>query len=155
MARENGFNVLVLAQHLDDFAESFYMSFARNGLLRTMKACYEEGKDHIRVIRPFCFLRETETKKFVIEAKLPVISENCPACFAGPQERERIKRLLDHEESVVPNLFDSLRKCLLPLMSARVVDVLQLETKALRDAYEADVGAKKKAKERDDDDAYN
>ena len=37
-ARREGYNVLALGQHLDDFAESFVMSAFRNGLLRTMKA---------------------------------------------------------------------------------------------------------------------
>ena len=36
-ARREGYNVLALGQHLDDFAESFVMSAFRNGLLRTMK----------------------------------------------------------------------------------------------------------------------
>lgn len=38
--RREGYNVLALGQHLDDFAESFIMSSFRNGLLRTMKAHY-------------------------------------------------------------------------------------------------------------------
>lgn len=35
--RENGYDVLVLGQHLDDLAESFVMSAFFNGKLRTMK----------------------------------------------------------------------------------------------------------------------
>ncbi len=38
--RREGYNVLVLAQHLDDLAESFLMSSFHNGNLRTMKANY-------------------------------------------------------------------------------------------------------------------
>src|SRR3989338_8352012 len=39
-AREQGYNVLALAHHLDDLAESFLMSAFYNGRLRTMKAHY-------------------------------------------------------------------------------------------------------------------
>jgi tRNA 2-thiocytidine biosynthesis protein TtcA len=38
--RREGYNVLAFAQHMDDFAESFMMSFFFNGDLRTMKAHY-------------------------------------------------------------------------------------------------------------------
>ena len=39
-ARREGYNKLVLAQHLDDLAESMLMSAFHNGRLRTMKAAY-------------------------------------------------------------------------------------------------------------------
>ncbi|CAM9236457.1 unnamed protein product, partial [Laminaria digitata] len=39
--REHGYNKLVLAQHLDDLAESFIMSALHNGQVRTMKANYK------------------------------------------------------------------------------------------------------------------
>lgn len=39
-ARREGYNVLALAQHLDDLAESFVMSAFHNGRLTTMKAHY-------------------------------------------------------------------------------------------------------------------
>jgi hypothetical protein len=38
--RKHGYNKLVLAQHLDDLVESFFMSAMHNGLIRTMKAAY-------------------------------------------------------------------------------------------------------------------
>lgn len=46
-AREGGYNKLVLAQHLDDLAESFFMSAIHNGFLRTMKANYQVGEVRI------------------------------------------------------------------------------------------------------------
>ena len=39
-ARREGYNVLAMAQHLDDLAESFLMSALHNGALRSMKAHY-------------------------------------------------------------------------------------------------------------------
>jgi tRNA 2-thiocytidine biosynthesis protein TtcA len=85
-ARREQYNVLVLAQHLDDLAESFIMSSFYNGNLRTMKAHYTCDAGDIRVIRPFSYVRERLTREFSVTSNLPVITENCPACFEGPKE---------------------------------------------------------------------
>ncbi len=108
-ARRKGYNVLAMGQHLDDLAESFLMSAFHNGFLRTMKANYtvkwviklmlclcwqvctnipytcREGD--LRVIRPFVFVRENHLRQFADKVKLPVITENCPACFEAPKVR--------------------------------------------------------------------
>jgi hypothetical protein len=47
---------------------------------------------------------------------LSVINENCPACFEEPKERARIKKLLSREESLYPNLYDHIRRALIPVM---------------------------------------
>ncbi|GBG25428.1 Cytoplasmic tRNA 2-thiolation protein 1 [Hondaea fermentalgiana] len=117
-AREHGYNKLVLAQHLDDSAETLMMGLFHNGIARAMMANYEEKKGDVRVIRPLAYVREHETKAFSYAAKLPVINENCPACFEAPQERQRIKRMLAKEEATCPRMFHSLRRALLPLMDA-------------------------------------
>ena len=81
--RREGYNVLVLAQHLDDLAESFLMSVFHNGILRTMKACYMNKEQDIRIIRPFVYVREKQLREFAKTMNLPIIDENCPACFEG------------------------------------------------------------------------
>merc|ERR1711968_126074 len=121
--RDNGYNVLALAQHLDDLAESFIMSALHNGQVRTMKANYLIQAGAIRVIRPLVYVREAEMKKFAYGAKLPVINENCPACFEGPKERHRVKKLLAQEESLFPGMFGNLRRAMLPLMDGKIYDV--------------------------------
>lgn len=115
-ARKNGYNVLALGQHLDDLAESFMMSAFNNGSLQTMKANYVIDEGDLRVIRPLVYVRERMTKEFAQEAKLPVIHENCPACFAAPKERHRIKLLLATQEQIVPSLFSNLLRAMQPLM---------------------------------------
>ena len=87
VARENGYNVLALAQHLDDLAETFLMSSFFGGKLRTMQAHYLNDAGDVRVIRPFVYVRERQTRDFAANSNLPVIPENCPACFAMPQQR--------------------------------------------------------------------
>ena len=81
-----------------------------------MKANYWNDQHDIQVIRPLIYAREKTMKQFAYESRLPVVNENCPACFEQPKERERIKKLLRHEETMCPGMYDSLRRALLPLM---------------------------------------
>ena len=126
--REHKYNKLVLAQHLDDLGESFLMSVLHNGQLRTMKAKYTIEAGDVEVIRPFSYLREAATRDFAKAAALPVINENCPACFEEPKERARVKQVLSQEESMVPNLFANLRKAILPLMHDDLYEVIERVT---------------------------
>ena len=114
--REQGYNVLALAQHLDDLAESFLMSAFHGGQLRTMKAHYLNDAGDIRIIRPLVYVRERQTREFALEAGLPIIPDSCPACFTMPTQREHMKQLLAAEEQQNKNLFSSLLKAMRPLM---------------------------------------
>ncbi|XP_065179640.1 uncharacterized protein LOC135810102 [Sycon ciliatum] len=117
--RREGYNVLAMGQHLDDLTESFMMSCFHNGLLRTMKANYTVQSGDLRVIRPLVFVREEMLRHFAEQARLPVITENCPACFEAPKERHRVKRLLAEQEAIFPQLYRSLQSALHPLMAKR------------------------------------
>lgn len=115
-ARENKCNKLVLSQHLDDCAESFLMSIMHNGFIRTMKANYKINAGDVSVIRPLVYCRESLMTEFAKSANLPVINENCPACFEEPKERARMKKLLSREETLYPNLYDHIRRALIPIL---------------------------------------
>jgi len=115
-ARENKCNKLVLAQHLDDCAESFLMSIMHNGFIRTMKANYKINAGDVSVIRPLVYCRESLMTEFAKSANFPVINENCPACFEEPKERARMKKLLSREETLYPNLYDHIRRALIPIL---------------------------------------
>jgi tRNA 2-thiocytidine biosynthesis protein TtcA len=86
-AREGGYNVVALAQHLDDLAESFLMSAFFAGNLHTMRAHYLVDAGDLRVIRPLVYVRERQTAEFARACRLPVVPDNCPACFRTPTER--------------------------------------------------------------------
>ena len=129
-ARREGYGVLAMAQHLDDCAESFLMSALHNGSLRSMKAHYTVDAQDLRVIRPLVLVRETEAEAFAEGAALPIVAENCPACFDAPKERYRVKCLLATQEAAFPMLFQSLTKCLLPLMEPGVEDFLRRRREA-------------------------
>lgn len=70
----------------------------------------------MRIIRPFVYLREQQTREFAIQNNLPIISDNCPACFESPKERARIKTLLAEQEHETPALFSKLLKAMTPLL---------------------------------------
>ena len=115
-ARNEGYNVLALAQHLDDLAESFLMSAFHGGQLKTMKAHYVNDAGDLRIIRPLVYARERQTTTFARDAALPVIQDNCPACFSMPTERQHMKELLGGEEERHKNLFKNLLTAMRPLM---------------------------------------
>jgi tRNA 2-thiocytidine biosynthesis protein TtcA len=117
VARREQYNVLALAQHLDDLAESFLMSAFHSGQLRTMKAHYRIDAGDLRVIRPLVYVRERQTRAFANAMKLPVIGENCPACFHMPTQREHMKQLLSGEETCNKLLFRRILSAIRPLMS--------------------------------------
>ena len=95
---------------MDDCAESFLMSAFHNSQLFTMKANYSNKEGDIRIIRPLVYVRETETRKFAEGNKLPIVPENCPACFSEPKERNRMKQLLAQQEILHPSIFHSLKE---------------------------------------------
>lgn len=118
-ARREGYNVIAMGQHLDDLAESFVMSAFHNGVLRTMKANYLIDAGDLRVIRPLVTCREALFHEFSKKNNLPIIADNCPACFSAPKERHRIKLMLAQQENLFPSMFSSILKTITPLMKLK------------------------------------
>lgn len=151
--RTYGYTKLILAQHLDDLCESFLMSLLHNGQTRTMKAKYLNETGDITVIRPFIYVRETATRDFSIAARLPIINENCPACFEEPKERARVKKLLQQEEAMVPNLFYNLKRALVPLMHDDTYHVLKAVADKITEAgnvrFDGNKSSRKKGRDED------
>ncbi len=116
VARREGYNVLALGQHLDDFSESLFMSICHNGKIQTMKANYINNDKDIRIIRPLVFVRERQLENFAKKANFPIIMDNCPACFRKPTEREYFKQLLLNEEKRNPNLYPNLLNAMKPIL---------------------------------------
>ncbi|MCK5522761.1 MAG: tRNA 2-thiocytidine biosynthesis protein TtcA [Thiomargarita sp.] len=115
-ARKEGYNVLALAQHLDDLAESFLMSALYSGRLQTMKAHYTNKTGDVRIIRPLVYARERQMADFAKAADLPLIQDNCPACFTAPTQREHVKALLTDEERAHKDIYQNLLHAMRPLM---------------------------------------
>jgi tRNA 2-thiocytidine biosynthesis protein TtcA len=121
-ARREGYTVLALGHHLDDLAESFFMSVFQNGSLHTIKAHYLNKEGDIRIIRPLIYVREQEIRNFAHQAGFPIIPSRCgedSLDFRTPTQRRHIKQLLAQEEKNNPRLFHSLLAAMKPLTSAR------------------------------------
>eukprot|EP00545_Synedropsis_sp_CCMP1620_P007982 CAMPEP_0119022258 /NCGR_PEP_ID=MMETSP1176-20130426/27562_1 /TAXON_ID=265551 /ORGANISM="Synedropsis recta cf, Strain CCMP1620" /LENGTH=213 /DNA_ID=CAMNT_0006977043 /DNA_START=90 /DNA_END=728 /DNA_ORIENTATION=- len=93
-----------------------------------MKAHYQINAGDISVIRPMVYCRESLMTEFAKAANLPVINENCPACFEEPKERARIKKLLNREETLFPNFYDNIRRSLIPLMHEDATAIMRCYT---------------------------
>merc|ERR1711934_1166608 len=81
-----------------------------------MKASYTNTEGDLRIIRPLVYAREKNLRKFAEGSKLPIIAENCPACFEAPKERQRVKQLLAQQELLFPRLYWNLKTALFPVM---------------------------------------
>lgn len=46
--------------------------------------CLKRDGD-LRIIRPFVYVREKDLRAFAEQNHLPIIAENCPACFEAPK----------------------------------------------------------------------
>ncbi len=134
VARDHGYNVIVLGQHLDDLAESFFMSAFHGGQLRTMKAHYTIEAGDLRVIRPLIYARERQTRDFASTAQLPVVPDSCPACFTKPTERQHMKELLAAEEQRYPTIFRSLLTAMRPLLGGKGTPELRAEDEEIAEA---------------------
>jgi tRNA(Ile)-lysidine synthase TilS/MesJ len=116
VCREKNYNVLALGQHLDDLAESLMMSIFHNGKLNTMKANYINDAGDVRIIRPLVYTREAQLRDFAKNADLPIIADNCPACFEMPTQREYFKQLLLHEEKSNKALYKNILSAMKRIM---------------------------------------
>lgn len=121
-ARREGYTVLALGHHLDDLAESFFMSVFQNGSLHTIKAHYRNKEGDIRIIRPLIYVREQEIRNFAHQSGFPLIPSRCgedSPHFRAPTQRRHIKQLLAQEEKNNPRLFHSLLAAMKPLTIAQ------------------------------------
>lgn len=89
-----------------------------------MKANYTIDKGDLRVIRPLVTCREVLFKEFAEKYQLPVITDNCPACFSAPKERHRVKLMLAQQEDLFPGLFQSILKTITPLMTTNIKQLM-------------------------------
>ncbi len=111
-AAEGGYNKVALGHHLDDAAESFFMSMLYNGAMRSMPPKYRAEKGFV-VIRPLIWVRERQTRAFVEENGIQAIGdEACPAMLKKvklPHARESTKAMLERWEREMPDLFKQLK----------------------------------------------
>jgi tRNA(Ile)-lysidine synthetase-like protein len=115
VAERLGYGKLALAHHLDDAAETFFMSMLYGGKLRSMPPRYKATDHNITVIRPLIKVREEQLRECACSNGFPVVGdENCPAFkmkVKMPHARMEIKAKLKEWESSRAGLFNQLRRC--------------------------------------------
>ncbi|MFV2058676.1 MAG: tRNA 2-thiocytidine biosynthesis protein TtcA, partial [Thiohalomonadales bacterium] len=67
-------------------------------------------------IRPLVYARERQTADYAKKAGLPVIKDNCPACFNMPSQRQKMKQLLLQQEQENSHLYKNLLSAMRPLL---------------------------------------
>lgn len=111
------------------------MNLFYSGSLNTMKAAYETecvmfdldssasrdcepGTTYLaKIVRPLVYIREAELAAFATKNNLPIITENCPACFLSPTERLRTKLLIATLEQHSASLVSVMMRAINPLVS--------------------------------------
>ena len=115
---------------------------------KAMKANYKINAGDMSVIRPMVYCRESLMTDFAKANNLPIINENCPACFEEPKERARIKKLLSREETLYPNIHDKIRRALIPIMHDDMTSILKSYTEEALARSRKKQGPGKKNKKR-------
>lgn len=105
-ARELGCNVLALGHHADDLAETTLMNLVHNGRVETMAPVRDYFAGAFRLIRPLCYLRESEIRRLARAAEFPEPPPVCPlgerTARAGAGEMLRLAKRAS--PNAVPNL---------------------------------------------------
>lgn len=113
LAERTGYGTLALAHHLDDAAESFFMSLFYGGKIRSMPPVYRASDHDVKIIRPLIKTRESQLAECARENGFPVVGdENCPAFNMNvkpPRVRYETKSWLKELESKQAGLFDQFR----------------------------------------------
>ncbi len=98
-AKELGCNKVALGHHLDDAIETFYMNLWREGRIGCFSPVTYLSRKDITMIRPLLLATESDVRRAVRDANLPVIKSLCPA--DGVTVREDTKNFvkkMSHED---------------------------------------------------------
>ena len=88
-AKELGCNKVALGHHLDDAIETFYMNLWGEGRLGCFSPITYLSRKDITMIRPMILATESEVRKAVKSAQLPIVKSTCPA--DGATRRQEMK----------------------------------------------------------------
>lgn len=118
VCRNQGYNVLALAQSQDDFAESYFMSAINTGKQKTLLAKGLNDAGDVQIIRPLVNVRSADTTIFAEDKHLPIVIDDSSDIFAKPATRQNLQKWLQSEERNNPHLYGNLAKAMQPLVSS-------------------------------------
>lgn len=92
MARNAGCNRLAFGHHLDDLAQTALLNLAYHGKNETMAPTRDYFDGEVTLIRPLCYTRESEIRRFSNLHGFPPPPSQCPR--GEHSHRRRMKELL-------------------------------------------------------------
>jgi len=120
-AEEHGFTKVALGHHRDDLIRTLMMSILYNGDIRSMPPkLLSDNKKHI-VIRPLCYVQESDIIQYTKEQGYPII----PCTLCGSQEnlaRKRIGRLIDELAAENPKIPSNMLHALQAIKPSQLMD---------------------------------
>ncbi len=120
-AFERDFNKLALGHHADDAMETLFLNLFYGSKLSAMPPKLRSDDGRMQVIRPLCYVRESEILELKKEWKYPVI----PCNLCGSQEglkRKVIKSWIKDWETKVPGLASSVLNSLQSVRPSQLWD---------------------------------
>ena len=101
-AKRLGCNKVALGHHLDDVADTLFLSILYEQRFHVFKPCTYLDRIDITVIRPLIYVAEKDIISCAEEYELPVMENRCPA--DGTTRRNEINQLLNSIEQQHPGL---------------------------------------------------
>jgi len=102
-ARDNGYNKVAFAHHLDDAVETFLMSQLYSGQIYTFLPKTFLDRTEVTVIRPLVYLRENEIGREAARLGIVPVASPCP--LDGTTRRTEVKDLLRNMKKNNPHVF--------------------------------------------------
>lgn len=93
VAKEEGFNKVAFAHHVDDSIETAFMNMFYSSRIFSFVPKMDLERSEITFIRPLIFAKEKDISRTVIEEELITLKSNCPS--DGFTSRQFIKDLLN------------------------------------------------------------
>ena len=120
-AEEHGFNKIALGHHRDDLIRTLMMSILYNGDIRSMPPkLLSDNKKHI-VIRPLCYVQETDIIQYALEQAFPII----PCTLCGSQDnlaRQRVGKLINQLAVENPKIPSNILHALQSIKPSQLMD---------------------------------
>lgn len=120
-AEEHGYTKIALGHHRDDLIRTLMMSILYNGDVRSMPPkLLSDNKKHI-VIRPMCYVQETDIITYAGEQQFPII----PCTLCGSQDnlaRKRIGRLITQLAEENPKIPSNILHALQAIKPSQLMD---------------------------------
>lgn len=120
-AFDNGFTKMALGHHRDDVNTTTLLNLFYIGQLSSMPAKLISDDQRNTVIRPMCYVAESEINQLAQDWKIPIIP--CNLCGSQDQlKRKRIKQLIMELQKEIPHIASSMQTALTHVKPRHLMD---------------------------------